>query len=126
MHYPGEYRDIENWIRVQAEDVQVLHIQKRDIGTFSGLMFLHVVPDATAVPTIHLGYFFRESCWGAGYATEAVGALVAAMRTGPAVYLNAGVDRSNAASARVLEKVGFERLERQPTADRDFFGLALP
>jgi ribosomal-protein-alanine N-acetyltransferase len=57
-----------------------------------------------------VGYVFARRWWGAGFATEAVGAVVAWALSQPQVYrVWAMCDAENAASARVLEKVGMAR-----------------
>lgn len=57
-----------------------------------------------------LGYCFDEPAWGHGYATEAAGALLAwAFATLDLNRVQAQTDTRNAASARVLEKLGFRR-----------------
>jgi RimJ/RimL family protein N-acetyltransferase len=58
-----------------------------------------------------------------GYATEPLKGLVVALEGGPQICLLAGVDTSNAASAKVLEKAGFKRLTERSTANRDYFEL---
>lgn len=55
------------------------------------------------------GYWFKPSAWGQGYATEAGQALIEALRERGAKHLVAGYFSHNAASARVLSKLGFER-----------------
>jgi [ribosomal protein S5]-alanine N-acetyltransferase len=57
-----------------------------------------------------LGYCLAEAAWGHGYATEAARALLQwAFDTLPLNRVQAEVDTRNAASARVLEKLGFVR-----------------
>ncbi|MFE6847670.1 GNAT family N-acetyltransferase [Streptomyces sp. NPDC057686] len=59
---------------------------------------------------LELGYGVVASHRGRGYATEATRALTAFALTAPAVHtVAAGVELSNPASVRVLEKAGFER-----------------
>ena len=58
-----------------------------------------------------LGYCFGQAAWGQGFATEAARALLAwAFDTLDLNRVQAEADTRNAASARVLEKLGF-RLE---------------
>lgn len=65
-----------------------------------------------------IGYGFNPACWGRGYATEAVGALCAHLRAVPGVRrVVAWTAPGNPASARVLEKNGFARLELGWTAE---------
>jgi len=54
------------------------------------------------------GYWYGPAAWGRGIATEAGAALRDALRDAGAARLTAGYFTSNAASARVLEKLGFE------------------
>lgn len=57
-----------------------------------------------------LGYCLNEAAWGHGYATEAAHALLRwAFDTLDLNRVQAEADTRNAASARVLEKIGFVR-----------------
>lgn len=57
-----------------------------------------------------LGYCFSDSVWGQGYATEAADALLEwAFSTLDLNRVQAETDTRNAASGRVLEKLGFVR-----------------
>jgi ribosomal-protein-alanine N-acetyltransferase len=57
-----------------------------------------------------LGYCLDDAAWGQGYATEAAGALLRwAFDTLDLNRVQAETDTRNAASARVLEKLGFVR-----------------
>lgn len=60
--------------------------------------------------SLGIGYCFDEPAWGHGYATEAVrGMLQWAFGALDLNRVEAELDSRNAASARVLEKLGFER-----------------
>jgi ribosomal-protein-alanine N-acetyltransferase len=57
-----------------------------------------------------IGYCLTDAAWGHGYATEAAGAVVQwAFDTLDLNRVQAETDTRNAASARVLEKLGFVR-----------------
>jgi RimJ/RimL family protein N-acetyltransferase len=57
-----------------------------------------------------LGYCLDEAAWGHGYATEAARALLQwAFETLDLNRVQAETDTRNLASARVLEKIGFQR-----------------
>jgi [ribosomal protein S5]-alanine N-acetyltransferase len=57
-----------------------------------------------------LGYCLNDAAWGRGYATEAAGALLQwGFDTLDLNRVQAEADTRNAASARVLEKLGFVR-----------------
>lgn len=64
-----------------------------------------------------LGYSFGRAYWGRGYATEAVGALVDHARSLGLGWLEAYSFLENPASARVLEKAGFDA---QGVVERDY------
>ncbi|KAI8809889.1 acyl-CoA N-acyltransferase [Cladochytrium replicatum] len=66
-------------------------------------------PETEPPQTISIGYWFAESAWGKGYATECVRWLVGFIeREEPwARRVEAGLFKSNTASRRVLEKCGF-------------------
>ena len=60
--------------------------------------------------SLGIGYCFDEPAWGKGYATEAVRAMLHwAYETLDLNRIEAELDTRNQASARVLEKLGFER-----------------
>jgi len=64
-----------------------------------------------------LGYVFQPSSWGRGYATEAIKGFLKAyydILGAGAGNLIARTDVENTGSRRVLEKVGFREVERQP------------
>lgn len=57
-----------------------------------------------------VGYILHPDCWGQGLASEAVGAAVDhVFRTCDLETLTADVDPENAASIRLLERLGFVR-----------------
>ena len=60
---------------------------------------------------LELGYLFNEAYWGKGYATESCGAIIAEAFRGGANRICAQCDPDNAASWRLLEKLGFTREE---------------
>lgn len=120
MQFPGDYADIQGWIANCRSEARALCIHERDTGRFAGLILLHDDPHADH-PTIHIGYFLSEACWGKGYASEALQALVSGFKR--PVRLLAGVETENAASARVLEKTGFTKLEAESSETRAFYEL---
>jgi RimJ/RimL family protein N-acetyltransferase len=59
---------------------------------------------------VELGYWIARPFWGRGFATEACSALIEIARTLGLASLEASHFIDNPASARVLEKLGFESL----------------
>lgn len=74
-------------------------------------------PDANG--TVEIGYGLNPAYWGQGYASEAVGALLAFLLAQPTVRrITAETLIDNQASMRVLEKLGFARIgEREDEED---------
>ena len=61
-----------------------------------------------ADPVLRLGYYLTPCLWGAGLASEAVGAVIGLFECSEdGVTIEAGVHTDNPASERVLEKCGF-------------------
>ncbi len=78
-------------------------------------------------PEPQLIYALLERFTGAGYATEMARACIAEARTRPGFeVIHASVDAVNAASARILEKLGFTRTGNQPGAFGEMILLQLP
>ncbi len=67
----------------------------------------------------HLGYWLRKSSWGRGIATEAATAVLDAVFSSEVDEVRSGHRTNNAASRRVLQKLGFE-----DTAERIAFCAA--
>jgi RimJ/RimL family protein N-acetyltransferase len=59
---------------------------------------------------VEMGYWIASSSWGRGFATEACEALIGIARALRLVTLEGSHFVDNPASARVLEKLGFEAL----------------
>ena len=73
---------------------------------------------------VHLGYLLGKSVWGQGIATE--------LLTGPLEHLSktnlrllAGVGFDNPASATVLEKVGFVKIDQDSDLDTMMYSITL-
>ena len=104
--HPYEAGMAEAWIKSHRDDFEIVFaIERRQDGALVGC--IGVEPDATTREA-EFGYWIGRPYWGAGYATEALSALV------DHVFATADVDRvraaampDNRASIRVQEKVGF-------------------
>lgn len=88
-----------------GEQVWALDGTPSGAADFLGVVSLRTGGDA-AVPT--LGYWVGPPAWGLGYATEAVATVLdAAFADAAIAAVETTVYTDNAASARVLEKMGF-------------------
>lgn len=76
-------------------------------GTFMGVVGLKL---ETGTPP-ELGYWLGEPHWGRGYASEAVAALLDAVREAGVATVKARALADNKGSIRVLEKAGFRFVE---------------
>ncbi|MEV0404725.1 GNAT family N-acetyltransferase [Actinoallomurus sp. NPDC050550] len=82
-------------------------IIERDSGLVVGSIGLFWPPSDGI---LEIGYGVVDSRHGRGYATEATRAMVERALTAPGVHtVSAGVEPTNPASVRVLEKCGFQR-----------------
>ena len=78
----------------------------RFLGLAVGLMGIKDGPDEHG--DLEIGYGLNPECWGEGYATEALQALLPYWQASPGVrHVTAETSVSNVASGRVLEKCGF-------------------
>jgi [ribosomal protein S5]-alanine N-acetyltransferase len=96
-----EFSDGE-WARWPAGPYLVWSRADRTLLGGTGLSF----ETATRAST---GYVFAKDAWGNGYATEALGAMVEVARACGIRRLYALCHAEHRASARVLEKCGFDR-----------------
>jgi len=102
---PTALHDEREWI----EDNDGTHLLVVADGDPVGIVgFEETEPSSWGVA--ELGYFFDPDAWGNGYATAAAALAVEhAFRERRHAKVVATVYETNPASARVLEKVGFER-----------------
>jgi RimJ/RimL family protein N-acetyltransferase len=86
----------------------LLAVTERETGRLigeAGLQYLEEGPD------IEVGYTLARAAWGRGYATEAAGAILRWGFAGLRLHrIVAVADPANAASLRVLEKLGMGRI----------------
>ncbi len=72
-----------------------------------------VTPETRA----HVAYMFHPESWGQGYATEAVQAVLEHLKILRVSRLEANIDTRNLKSQRLVERLGFERVEEIKGAD---------
>jgi RimJ/RimL family protein N-acetyltransferase len=142
MRYVGAWRapDVE-WVRERIRQVYLPHqahpwhgirlVLDRQSGEFLGWVFVRPATASMNARELgwtlpgeqEVGFRYRRPAWGRGIATEAATALVRIALVDPATTAVVGCAKSgNAASLRVLEKLGLSRVgevllsgEREPT-----------
>ncbi len=83
-----------------------------------------VVPDAMPSGDVEVGYFFRKSAWGRGYATEACRRLLRfVFEQTPLDEVVATVNEAHMASRNCLEKCGltYQGIRRAYAEDAPFY-----
>ncbi|WP_413718626.1 GNAT family N-acetyltransferase [Silicimonas sp. MF1-12-2] len=104
------------WIDARRMESQVLLIRDQD-SALIGLILLAPGIPMCSEDEAHIGYLLAQQSWGKGVATEALQALILWLSKHRSGRLVAGVDSENAASARVLGKLGFKPMtENTPGA----------
>jgi RimJ/RimL family protein N-acetyltransferase len=102
----------ERWIASRDAESPTLLVVDRASGEAVGLLILFEEGDDATGIDVRLGYVIAEASWGRGVATELVGGLVAWAASQPACRsITGGVAPGNVASARVLAKNGFVRVD---------------
>lgn len=122
MQFPADHGSIGKWMSDLSNEADVLCMHEQESSELTGLIMLFADPDVPE--NIHIGYFFGETYWGKGYATEAVKAVVNSLRQNPQIRLFAGAQAANTASINVLAKAGFSKITEESTATRWFFELS--
>ncbi len=85
-----------------------MHGVDRFLGAWQGENLIGVVGAGKSGEALEVGYWFGTNYWREGFAGEAVGAVVAALRgQNPGRDIIAECRRENRASWRLLERLGF-------------------
>jgi len=112
--YPYTLDDADEWLKIVDNEEFNLNIFLND-DLIGGVGLTPIEDDFC-----ELGYWLGVEYWGQGYATESVRGLLSYAATNtPCEKFKANVYKENVASAKVLEKNGFKRLE-----DREVFSLS--
>ena len=120
--YPYTLKDAEIWVRVAGADRNMINLAIEFEGLAVGgigLVFKQDVYRRSA----EIGYWLGEDFWNRGIATRAVKALSSYIFKQEQFDINriyAGIFEYNTASARVLEKAGYQleaRLRKSVTKD---------
>jgi len=97
------------WIKARNEESEVFAIHYVPESALVGFLFLNgEYYSDTNLIDIRLGYLLSEEIWGKGLGSELIkGLVVACENAGNVSSISGGVEISNKASIRVLEKNGF-------------------
>ena len=125
-HLDAAQRTLERAVAAQnLHGVSLWAVMEKASGEIVGACGFHFEGEG---PEFELAYHFKPDHWRRGFATEAAQACVHyAFETLGATKIIAGVKTGNAASFRVLEKLGFkqDRLDGPPNVDEQLFSLRL-
>ena len=112
--YPYTLNDADEWLKIVDNEEFNLNIFLND-DLIGGVGLTPTEDDF-----FELGYWLGVEYWGQGYATESVRGLLNYAKTNtPCEKFKANVFKENVASAKVLEKNGFKRVE-----DREVFSIS--
>ena len=108
MPHPYTQADAEAYVRQRLQEPTAPIFCIEVDGSAAGGIGLHPAEDVNRI-TAELGYWLAEPFWGRGIMTAAVRAIVQhGFEHLPLVRVEAYVYANNPASARVLEKAGFQ------------------
>ena len=102
---PATWAKAEAALRELMAGGDMLAVERREDGRVIG----NVCLGGREFEALELGYLLRRDCWGRGYALEACRALVEEAFSRGAHRIYAECDPQNAASWRLLERLGFRR-----------------
>ena len=108
-------------IERDKEGITLLAVDKASKQVI-GMMILF---ESEVSGNLRLGYMLNESAWGKGFASELVSGFVNWCRRNDIHSITGGVERSNIASRRVLEKCGFLPEPKTHEKDEQLFTLEL-
>lgn len=110
---------IRHWISTSACEWCIV---PREFNEPMGSLGVVSVDESTG--TVELGYCLSQTCWGKGYAAEALSAVISALFSNPAVRrITAKHDLENPNSGRVMQKAGMSFLENRAAAVINHLGL---
>ncbi len=108
--------------RFDETGVGLCAVERREDGAFIGFVGLSLVTfEAHFSPAVEIGWRLSKEAWGQGYATEGAEAVLSHARGVRLAELVSFTARSNAASRRVMQKLGMSHTETD-----DFDHPALP
>ncbi len=120
--YPYTRKDAEVWVRVAGADRNMINLAIEVAGEAAGGIGV-VFKDDVYHRGAEIGYWLGEAYWNQGITTQAVKAMTAHIFKSSQYdicRIYAGIFEYNTASARVLEKAGYQleaRLRKNVTKD---------
>jgi [ribosomal protein S5]-alanine N-acetyltransferase len=85
----------------------------QDGGSAVGIVETTVPPTQVA----SLGYLFGSKFWGQGYASEAVGGVIALLEAAGMIAFEASIDTRNLTSRALVARLDFQLIETRASAD---------
>ena len=108
----------KDWVKRRLDEGEMLAIVERQSNAIIGLMFVFVETDSSDQLHLRIGYLFHQQVWGQGFASELLlGFVEHCAKRSTVASIAGGVEVGNVASARVLEKAGFELDQSQSTPE---------
>ncbi|WP_253816954.1 GNAT family N-acetyltransferase [Vibrio coralliilyticus] len=102
FHQVRSNESAETWLS-KMNDESVLYVVRANDGALAGFVFVY--QDSGSA---HIGYLLAEEYWGQGLASELLTGFIDSIANKSGWReLVAGVDESNIASLKLLEKLGF-------------------
>jgi len=113
---PGDWRKVNSfdsakkWLNDRDEESAVLAIENIQNGLVAGFLFLNEeYSHQTGLIDLRLGYLLSRETWGKGLGSELIEGLIEwCKKAGNVSSITGGVEVTNKASIRILEKNGFE------------------
>ena len=113
---PGDWRKVNSsnsakkWLNDRDQESAVLAIEHIQNGLVAGFLFLNEeYSHQTGLIDLRIGYLLSRETWGKGLGSELIEGLVAwCEKAGNVSSITGGIEVSNKASIRILEKNGFK------------------
>ena len=85
---------------------------------FSGLEVIGTVQADVTDSNVSIAYMFHPNSWGKGFALEATSAMLEHLKSQGISSVKAWTDTRNLASHKLLERLGFTKIEEIKNADK--------
>lgn len=126
LHYDGTPGDLTRWIDQQAQSGAMHSVSITQSRDMIGQLILARFASPDQPTQLHIGYLLGESVWGQGFGSELIRGLVDALiQLQEPMDVLGGVVAANPASAKVLEKAGFQRSAALSDPETDMFLLEI-